>query len=228
MNDDDLTRVLQEHASRHPAGDRLRAAVRTHIALHAATHEGGAEAAARPARVAWWRRWPAAGGFAAGVALTCAVLLLGPRWAREEALPAQLVAAHVHALQVGPLFEVASSDRHTVKPWFQGRIDYAPTVPDDLRPQGFALLGGRVQVIDGRPTAALAYQARLHMIDLFLWPSDRGSPPERLHRRGFSMVRWGDGAMQYWAVSDMDGAELERFAAAWRTAAAAPAPALRP
>jgi anti-sigma factor RsiW len=83
------------------------------------------------------------------------------------------------------------------------------------------LLGGRVQTIDGKPTAVLAYQARLHVIDLYAWPSQRAMPPERLHRRGFSVVRWSDGAMQYWAVSDMEGAEMDRFATAWRTAAAA-------
>lgn len=227
MNDDDLTRLLQQHASRHPADEALRAKVRTQITLQAVAQE-----AAPLARPSWRERlasltrihpaFAGAGGLAAGVALTLAVMFITPRIAGDGPLPDELVAAHVRALQVGPLYEVASSDRHTVKPWFQGRLDYAPTVIDaPLREQGFALLGGRVQAVQGRPTATLAYQVRLHKIDLYQWPTEHGTAPEKLQRRGFNLVRWGDGAMQYWAVSDVDGAELERFAAAWRTAAAA-------
>jgi len=222
MNDDDLSRLLQQHASRHPADERLRAAVRTQITLQAAAQEKPAASPGwreRLARV--FRIHPAlagAGGLALGIALT---LFVAPRLNNDLTLPDELVAAHVRALQVGPLYEVASSDRHQVKPWFQGRLDYAPTVLDEpLREQGFALLGGRVQAVQGRPTAVLAYQIRLHKIDLYAWPAERGAAPEKLQRRGFNLVRWSDGAMQYWAVSDMDGAELERFAATWRAAAA--------
>lgn len=229
MNDDDLSRLLQQHASRHPADERLRAAVRTQMTLQAAAQE---KPRARPG----WRELVAhlanrlagihpalagAGGLAVGIALTLAALLVVPRLGIDGTLPDELVAAHVRALQVGPLYEVASSDRHQVKPWFQGRLDYAPTVLDEpLREQGFALLGGRVQAVQGRPTAVLAYQVRLHKIDLYLWPAERGAAPERLQRRGFNLVRWSDGAMQFWAVSDLDGAELERFASTWRAAAA--------
>ncbi len=222
MNDDDLSQLLQQHASRHPAEEGLRARVRTQITLQAAAQE------APPKRPTWRERFaslvrihPAfagAGGLAVGVLLTLLMLR-----APEGQLPDDLVAAHVRALQVGPLFEVASSDRHTVKPWFQGRLDYAPTVLEldgPLREQGFALLGGRVQAVQGRPTAALAYQVRLHKIDLYQWPVDRGVADEKLQRRGFNLVHWSDGAMQYWAVSDVDVTELERFAAAWRAAAA--------
>jgi len=88
-----------------------------------------------------------------------------------------------------------------------------------LREQGFALLGGRVQAVQGRPTAALAYQVRLHQIALYQWPAERGAAPEAQQRRGFNLVHWSDGSIQFWAVSDVDGAELQRFAAAWRAAA---------
>lgn len=226
MNDDDLTRLLLQHASRHPAGEGLRARVRTQMTLQAAAQETA------PARPGWRERlarltripplFAGAAGLALGVALTLVAVLIAPRLMPDGQLPDELVAAHVRALQVGPLYEVASSDRHTVKPWFQGRLDYAPTVLDaPLREQGFALLGGRVQAVQGRPTAVLAFQVRLHKIDLYEWPAERGSAPERLQRRGFNLVRWSDGSMQFWAVSDMDGAELEHFATAWRMAAAA-------
>jgi len=229
MNDDDLTRLLQQHATRHPADERLRAAVRTQMTLQAAAQE------ALPARPTWREHLASlarltrirpvlagAGGLALGVALTLVAVLIAPRLTPDGPLPDELVAAHVRALQVGPLYEVASSDRHTVKPWFQGRLDYAPTVLDGpLREQGFALLGGRVQAVQARPTAVLAYQVRLHKIDLYQWPAEHGGALETLQRRGFNLVRWSDGAMQYWAVSDVDGTELQRFASAWRTAAAA-------
>ncbi|MBI3345942.1 MAG: anti-sigma factor [Burkholderiales bacterium] len=221
MEDDDLSRLLRQHASRHPAGEALRAKVRTQITLQAVAQEPRTKPAWRE-RLARWLRIPAlagAGGLAVGIVLTLAVVLLLPRLAPDNALPDELVAAHVRALQVGPLYEVASSDRHTVKPWFQGRLDYAPTVLDaPLREQGFALLGGRVQAVQGRPTAVLAYQVRLHKIALYTWPAERGAASETLQRRGFNLVRWGDGAMQYWAVSDVDAAELQRFAAAWQAA----------
>lgn len=229
MTDDDLSDLLHQHASRHPASAELRAAVRTQIALQAAAAQPSwRERLARllsPWRLAGTRGASHAlgagmAGLAAGVALTLSTLWLLPRL-DANALPDELVSAHVHALRSGPLYEVASSDHHQVKPWFQGRIDYAPTVLDELRPQGFVLLGGRVQTVQGHATAVLAYQVRLHKIDLFVWPSERGMAPERLQRRGFNLVHWSDGAMQYWAVSDVDTAELERFAAAWRTAAAA-------
>lgn len=225
MEDDDLTRLLRQHASRHPAGEGLRAKVRTQITLQAAAQEPRARPAWREHLARLTRIRPAfaaAGGLGLGVALTLAVMLVVPRLGSDGPLPDELVAAHVRALQVGPLYEVASSDRHTVKPWFQGRLDYAPTVLDaPLREQGFALLGGRMQAVQGHATAVLAYQVRLHKIDLYQWPAERGAATEKLQRRGFNLVRWSDGAMQYWAVSDVDGAELERFAAAWRTAAAA-------
>jgi anti-sigma factor RsiW len=221
MEDDDLCALLRQHASRHAAGDGLRARVRTQFTLQAA-------AQAPRARLRWRERLarihPAlagVGGLALGVALTLSALLIVPRLHPDGTLPDQLVAAHVRALQVGPLYEVASSDRHTVKPWFQGRLDYAPTVLDaPLREQGYLLLGGRVQAVHGRPTAALAYQLRLHKIDLYQWPATPGAAPETLQRRGFNLAGWSDGAMQYWAVSDVDATELAHFASAWRAASA--------
>lgn len=221
MNDDDLSRLLLQHASRHPAHERLRAAVRTQITLQAAAQDKPRGKPAWRERFAPWLRihpaFAGAGGLVLGIALT---LFVPPRLNNDVALPEELVAAHVRALQVGPLYEVASSDRHQVKPWFQGRLDYAPTVLDaPLREHGFALLGGRVQMVQNRPTAVLAYQVRLHKIDLYIWPAERGAAPEKLQRRGFNLVRWSDAGMQYWAVSDVDAAELERFASAWRAVA---------
>ena len=137
-----------------------------------------------------------------------------------SSLPDELVADHVRALQVGPLTEVVSSDRHTVKPWFQGRLDYAPPV-FDLADDGFPLVGGRIEHLRGQAVAVLAYSHRLHVIDVFVWPADAVVAPTREQRKGFNVVRWSDGAMQVWVVSDADRAEIERFAQAWQRRAEA-------
>jgi len=224
MNDEELSRLLSDHASRYPASDRLRAAVRTQSALQDAAGPwtlplapwlaGGAgttpAGARRPGLIG-------AGALLAGVVLGVFLTLSLQRWqGSPNALADDIVAGHVRALQVGPLFEVASSSHHQVRPWFQGRLDYAPPVLDGL--PGFELLGGRVQSLAGKPTAVLAYQMGLHKIDLFIWPAERSVAPERLQRRGFNIVHWSDGVMQYWAVSDMEAGELERFGQLWRAA----------
>jgi len=210
LDDEQLSALIRSHASRHVAPESLRAGLRTQAAL--------ADAARRPARAWRWAfSWPNATlGFALG--LLCAVLVL-PLWQRlgnDASLEAELVASHVRALQIGPLIEVASSDRHTVKPWFQGRLDYAPPVPD-LAEDGFPLAGGRIDHVRGSAVAALAYHRRQHVIDVFVWPATSSLPPQAAVQRGFSVLHWSDGAMQVWAVTDAERAELERFAAAWRS-----------
>ena len=125
-----------------------------------------------------------------------------------------LVADHVRALQGGTLTDVASTDRHTVKPWFQGRLDFAPPV-FDLAAEGFPLLGGRVEHVRGSAVATLAYSHNRHFIDMFVWPSADQQAPVRSMRKGFNVLHWADGSMQYWAVSDLERAEMERFTQLW-------------
>jgi len=214
MNDDELSALIRHQATRHQASDRLRAGVRTQIALQSAAraHDGGGAAAMH-----WngfgWRS--ALAGLVTGVALTLALVGLTPRVWLPHALPDELVADHVRALKVGPLFEVASSDRHTVKPWFQGKLDYAPQVID-LEAEGFTLLGGRVDHVAGAPTAVLAYARGRHLMNVFVWTAERQQAPQPAQRSGFNLLHWSDGAMQVWVVSDVEESELEKFAAAWR------------
>jgi anti-sigma factor RsiW len=231
MNDEELSDLIQRHATRHRASPRLRAAVQTQMALHVATQ------ARRPRLAGLTRGWSSerlyhlALGWAAGTVLTLALVWLLPRLlvpgvpeVPAEAMAAELLDLHVQALRVGPLFEVASSDRHTVKPWFQGRLDYAPEVAD-LQDAGFDLLGARVDRVRGHASAALAYGLHQHRISVFVLPQERAAPLQHLQRRGFQLVHWGDGAMQVWAVSDADVGELDRFAAAWLAKMARPASA---
>ena len=141
----------------------------------------------------------------------------------EARIQAEIVSAHLRSLQAGHLTDVVSTDQHTVKPWFNGRIDVAPPVVD-LGPQGFALIGGRLDYVDGRPVAAVIYRRRQHMINLFVAQAANTEPrAARMETvQGFNIRRWSERGLNYWAVSDLAKDELanfgERFEAATRAA----------
>jgi len=125
-----------------------------------------------------------------------------------------LVDNHVRALMGEHLLDVASSDQHTVKPWFQGKLDFSPPV-EDLASSGFPLIGGRVEYVGGQQAAALIYRRRQHTINLFIWPaSDEAGPPDVRSVRGFQVRHWTRDGMTFWAVSDLNDVELATFARA--------------
>ncbi len=162
----------------------------------------------------WWWAWFNNRTAFATVTLAliaCLALLLVPS-ARNN-LPHQLVVAQVRSLMPGHLMDVASSDQHTVKPWFNGKLDFSPLVVD-LSAEGFPLLGGRLDYLNDRPVAVVVYQRRKHYINLFIWPSaERSSSAGKvLSRQGYHMLHWSDLGMSFWAVSDVNPAELEQFA----------------
>ena len=217
--DEALSALVRQQATRYTADEQLRAQIRARLLQAAATP---AAPAPRPKtrtgnswalHLAGWRN-PAL-GFLLGVALT---LLLVPRLPPLDLLratDAELVADHVRALRIGPLYAVQSSDRHTVKPWFQGKLDYAPPVPD-LAEQDFPLLGGRVAQINRNAVATLVYGRHGHVINLFVWPADSASALQTTQVRGFNVGHWSTTSMQFWAVSDMDNTELTRFVQAFQ------------
>jgi anti-sigma factor RsiW len=171
-----------------------------------------------------WRALAAsvAVAFVAGSALTYAVRDFGGNSPGSAQLsPAQLLAAsHMRSLMASQPFDVASSDRHTVKPWFNGKLPESPRVVD-LSSQGFPLAGGRIDVIDLTPVPTLVYKRRLHVISLSALPTKLGvSPPRAID--GYNMVDWTDGSITYWAVSDLAAPELEEFARAFRAGEAEP------
>jgi anti-sigma factor RsiW len=139
----------------------------------------------------------------------------------QRVLVASLVDTHVRSLMADHLTDVLSSDHHTVKPWFAGKVDFAPFVPE-LQAQGFPLIGGRVEVVSGHTAAALVYGRGLHKINLFIWPAaaaDAG-PPAAWYN-GYALVHWTDRGLTYWAVSDAAASELSAFERAYQAAAAA-------
>ncbi len=124
----------------------------------------------------------------------------------------EIITAHIRSLlQDGPI-QVASSDSHTVKPWFAGRVDFAPEVKD-LTAEGFPLMGGRLDYVHGRRVGGLVYKRRLHTINVFMWraPGGDDAAPSATTRNGYNFLTWTKAGVIYWAVSDLDGAELKRL-----------------
>jgi len=127
------------------------------------------------------------------------------------AIAEEVVGDHVRALRDAHLFDVRSSDQHTVKPWFLGKLDFSPPVVD-LTAVGFPLIGGRLDHMAGQPAAALVYQRRLHPIDVYIWPAgDRTATTDSRSIRGFQVRHWTRNGMSWWAVSDLNDGELDEF-----------------
>lgn len=136
----------------------------------------------------------------------------------QERLTEEVIASHVRSLQVDHLSDVTSSDQHTVKPWFNGKLNFAPPVAD-LAPHGFPLVGGRLDYINSRPVAVLIYRHNQHPINLYVWPSsNKDAAPQAGERQGYHLLRWSLDGMEYWAVSDVTANDLRRFAELVRAA----------
>jgi anti-sigma factor RsiW len=152
--------------------------------------------------------WVLGGGMGA-IAASLALFVFMPSGA---GLQSELIDAQARSLEAQHLVDVQTSDRHTVKPWFNGKVDFAPPVVD-LASQGYPLVGGRLDRVDGKRVAALVFRRRAHVINLFIWPGDAPVAPALDHKEGYSLVRWGRGGLVYWAVSDVDSGDLMGFQA---------------
>ena len=162
-------------------------------------------------------------GFAMGSAVSAlaatGVVAIVLRHADEQRILSDVVSAHLRSLQAGHLTDVLSTDQHTVKPWFNGRLDVAPPVVD-LTAKGFTLIGGRLDTIDGHTIAAIVYRRRTHVINLFVAPgavaNQQAAKIETA--QGFNIRRWSEGGLAYWAVSDIAADELADFASQFESA----------
>jgi len=156
--------------------------------------------------------WMSAGAMAMSVAvlgLSMGLYLAVP--SREQRLTQELVDDHVRSLQSNHLFDVISTNQHTVKPWFNGKLDFAPPVID-LAQQGYPLLGGRLDFVDGRAVAVTVYRYKQHMINLYVWQSsDAGTRPHVIEQRGYHIAHWSVAALTYWAITDASADELDGF-----------------
>ena len=153
--------------------------------------------------------------FGLGAALAAAIVIAFLPGGRPG-LVGPLVDDHIRALQPGHLLDVVSTNQHTVKPWFDGRLDFAPPVKD-LAAAGFPLLGGRLDYLRGRSVAVLVYSRGKHVVELFVWPASGAvAEPARAARDGYNIVHWTAAGMSFSAVSDLEPAGLEEFAREWR------------
>ncbi len=170
-----------------------------------------AKAEAIPRALPWrWVALAAPVAAAAIAALALVPLLRGP--SADELLTREVLSSHVRSLMANHLADVPSSDEHTVKPWFNGKLDFSPPVAD-LADKGFRLVGGRLDYLDQKPVAALIYQRQKHFINVFVWPFKEGSEHEAksVTRQGYHVLHWGRAGMTYWAVSDLEEHELRGF-----------------
>jgi anti-sigma factor RsiW len=208
-----MGQALRNHAERFRAPDLLRARLVRQIAAESA-------ATSTPAAPTPMRRRLAGpalrygSSFAAGIALVLA-LRWQPALHHEDHLIEDAVAGHVRSLMVDHLFDVASTDQHTVKPWFAGKIDFSPPTID-LADMGFPLVGGRLDYLAGHASAALVYRRRQHVINLFVWSQGptADTPLQTQTLSGHTVLRWQAKGLHFCAVSDLNANELSTFASA--------------
>ena len=198
----DLRGALTSGAIAHRAPAHLRRNVRAALRR---------EAKSTRQTVSPWLMFATGAAFAA--VILGFVLFQTTRRARTDAIVDQVVANHVRSLLAAQLVDVVSSDQHTVKPWFDGKIDFAPEVRD-LAANGFPLVGGRLDYLDGKTVAALVYHRNKHPINVFITPTatSGSTSPAVTTRRGYSILAWTNNGLKYWAVSDLNQAELREFA----------------
>ena len=164
-------------------------------------------------RIPGWLAPAIAGALAASLAM---ITFVNPVQ-QQSALDDELVSSHVRSLQPGHLTDVETTNQHIVKPWFNGKIDFAPPVPE-LSDQGFPLAGGRLDSIAGKTVAAIVYHRRLHTVNLFVWPGEKSSNRVSVED-GFALAEWNEDGLNFAAVSDIPAGELRQFESLYRSRA---------
>lgn len=233
----DLESVLaiEQHLASCPACRAIverQSALQSGIRLHAEYHRAPraladrirAQVGTSPGKKWRWPRlqqWlPLGAAVAATAVLSWTAAVQYASVSEDQRIAEQVIAGHARAVVTAHRIDVASSDRHTVKPWLSSKLDFSPPVVD-LASAGFPLDGGRLDYLDNRPVATLCYRYRQHTIDLFVWPEPkrRGETAiQGFERQGYNVLHWSDGGMAFWAVSDVNEADLKAFAEAYASA----------
>jgi anti-sigma factor RsiW len=208
----DTHRLLSENLMRYRAPDVLKARIRGAIVETSAPR-----ATILPAAPAWWRQLAA--GIVIAVASSAVTMTMMNRSSASGSAD-ELLSSHVRSLMPGHLTDVVSTNQHAVKPWFNGRVDVSPSVPN-LDSLGFPLVGGRTDYVRGRTVPVVVYARRQHTINVYAWPSAAGAPstkPAESSRQGYHVLRWSRDGVEYSAVSDLNVAELRSFVASFTAA----------
>jgi anti-sigma factor RsiW len=198
-----LTHALRDPSLYHSAPAHLRRRVRAAVF----------SSAERRSPWALWQVFAVAASVVLGMLITWAVMRVQPGLPSKDLLADAVVASHVRSLLATHLLDVKGPDRHVIKPWFTGKLDYAPPVLD-LEAQGFTLEGGRLDYVDQRKVASIVYKQRQHIINLFIWPVTPSEPEATafLQRQGYHIVHWVRSGLSFWAISDLNEQELRDFA----------------
>jgi len=206
-----LCAALQRCALAYAAPSALRERIQTSLRASCMTD-------VRERKIKWLSLniWQLAGAFALLALISVTGWQLTARLrapSGDQQIAAEVFASHVRSLEANHLMDVASTDQHTVKPWFDGKLDFSPPV-EDLASDGFPLVGGRLDYLEGREVAALIYQRRKHFINVFVWPgsAEANSTPAIQSRQGYNIMRWSRGGFQFWTVSDVAASDLAEFA----------------
>ena len=203
MNNDDIERAIKTHATRHTVPPELYDKIARMTARE------------QPTVVPLSKKWLPLKWGSTGAALAlaaCLAFFMVIRPDSEYLTEQQLITSHIRSLQDNHLIDVISTDQHTVKPWFNGKLDISPPVID-LTPNGFVLTGGRLDYVDHHNVAVIVYRYKAHVINLFVWPNDQTNIEMETiaAQQGYNMRHWHDGDLQFWAVSDVNPTKLAEF-----------------
>jgi len=203
MNNDDIERAIKTHATRHTLPPELYDKIARMTAKERST--------VVPFSKKWLPlKWGSSGAALALAACLAFFMIASP--SEQYLVEQELITSHIRSLQDGHLIDVASTDQHTVKPWFNGRLDVSPPVTD-FSADGFPLIGGRLDYVYHHTVAVIVYRYNKHVINLFVWPSDRTQIDIEsvAAQQGYNMRHWHDGDLQFWVVSDVNPAKLAEF-----------------
>lgn len=206
------SRLLQQGLVQYPAPDVLKARIRNALVQ---PDSYGAQKSRPASSVLRWIELAAA-GIVIAIASSAATFAAVHQSAGTQSVADEVLTSHVRSLMPGHLIDIASSNQHNVKPWFNGRIDLSPPVPG-LDSAGFPLVGGRLDYMGGHPVAAVVYSRRQHIINVYSWPDAGGDRQASLRTaRGYHIVNWRANNIAFWVVSDLNSPELSAFASLFR------------